>query len=159
MIWTAYYYLDVSVMAQAARVLGKTDDARHYAKLAEEIKEAFNRKWLDRKLNQYATGTQTCNLVPLAIGLVPEKNQHGVVKNVVQGHHREVPRPFPCRRHRRHLHGRYAAGTRTGRAPVQDCHRDDVSRLGIHGPTGRHHDLGSVGTDIGPIIPANVTRA
>ena len=43
LIWTAYYYLDVSVMAQAAGVLGKTEDAQHYAKLAEQIKEAFNR--------------------------------------------------------------------------------------------------------------------
>ena len=83
LIWTAYYYLEVSVMAQAARVLGKTEDARQYAKLAEEIKEAFNKKWLDRKLNQYAGGTETSNLVPLAIGLVPETNKDGVVKNVV----------------------------------------------------------------------------
>ena len=83
MIWTAYYYLEVSVIAQAARILGKTEDARQYARLAEEIKEAFNKKWLDRKLNQYAAGTETSNLVPLAIGLVPEANKDGVVKNVV----------------------------------------------------------------------------
>ncbi|MBN2293218.1 MAG: family 78 glycoside hydrolase catalytic domain [Pirellulales bacterium] len=84
LIWTAYYYFDVSVMAQAAGVLGKTGDARHYAELAKKIKEAFNGKWFDRKLNRYAAGTQTSNLVALAIGLVPEANKDGVVNNVVK---------------------------------------------------------------------------
>jgi alpha-L-rhamnosidase len=83
LIWTAYYYLDVSVMAQTAGVLGKQEDARHYAELAEKIKEAFNKKWLDPQQHRYATGTQTCNLVPLAVGLVPVAERAGVAKNVV----------------------------------------------------------------------------
>jgi alpha-L-rhamnosidase len=83
LMWTGCYYLNVSVMAQAAGVLGKTKDARHYARLAENIKEAFNKQWLNRELNQYAGGSQTANLVPLAYGLVPETHKDGVVKNVV----------------------------------------------------------------------------
>ncbi len=83
LIWTAYYYLDVSVMARAAHVLHKADDARHYAELARRIREAFNDKWFDRKRNQYASGTQTSNLVPLAIGLVPETADQAVIENVV----------------------------------------------------------------------------
>ena len=83
LIWTAYYYLEVSVLARAAGVLGKTEDARHYAKLADEIKEAFNQQWLDRRQSRYDKGSQTSNLVPLAVGLVPEANKDGVVKNVV----------------------------------------------------------------------------
>jgi alpha-L-rhamnosidase len=83
LIWTAYYYLDVSVIAKVANLLGKKEDARHYATLADEIKEAFNQKWFNPKLSRYATGTQTCNLIPLAIGLVPEAHQSSVVNNVV----------------------------------------------------------------------------
>ncbi len=84
LMWTACYYLDVSVMAQAARILGKTDDARRYATLADAIKEAFNKQWLNRELNQYAGGSQTASLVPLAYGLVPDPHKDGVVKNVVK---------------------------------------------------------------------------
>jgi alpha-L-rhamnosidase len=83
LIWTAYYYLEVSVMAQAARACGKTDDAQRYARLAEEIKEAFNQKWLHRQQNRYDAGSQTSQFVPLAVGLIPEANRAGVVKNVV----------------------------------------------------------------------------
>jgi alpha-L-rhamnosidase len=84
LMWTACYYLDVSVMAKAARVLGKVEEARHYAKLADDIKEAFNKQWLNRDLGQYAGGSQTASLVPLAYGLVPETHKDGVVKNVVK---------------------------------------------------------------------------
>jgi alpha-L-rhamnosidase len=83
LIWTGCYYLNVSVMAQTAAVLGKTKDVRHYARLAEEIKEAFNKQWLNRELHQYASGSQTANLIPLSYGLVPETHRVGVLKNVV----------------------------------------------------------------------------
>jgi alpha-L-rhamnosidase len=84
LMWTACYYLDVSVMAQAARVLGKTDDAQHYDKLAAEIKETFNKKWLNLALNQYAGGSQTASLIPLAYGLVPPAHVDGVTSSVVK---------------------------------------------------------------------------
>jgi alpha-L-rhamnosidase len=84
LVWTAYYHLDARVMAKAAAVLGRTEDARHYEGLAGEIEEAFNAKWLDRERSLYAAGTQAANAIPLAIGLVPEGNREGVMANVVK---------------------------------------------------------------------------
>jgi alpha-L-rhamnosidase len=79
---TAYYYHDTRILADAARILGKTDDTTHYRELAEQIKDAFNAEFYDRQTNQYATGSQTSNALPLYLGLVPEEKRRSVAKNV-----------------------------------------------------------------------------
>lgn len=82
--WSGTYYRNASIVSQAADILGKANDAERYARLAEDIKDAFNRKWLNRQTNNYATGSQTSNLLPLALGIVPKDNEEAVVKNIVQ---------------------------------------------------------------------------
>jgi len=84
LVWTAYYYRGVTVLARIAERLGKQADAKRYALLAENIKEAFNKEWLDKESNQYATGSQTANLLPLAMGIVPRVNEEAVLKNVIR---------------------------------------------------------------------------
>jgi alpha-L-rhamnosidase len=88
LVWTGYYYRTVSIVAEAARLLGKTEDAQHYAALADNIKEAFNKKWLNTDANMYTDptvrGFQTCNFLPLALGIVPDKHREGVLNNVVK---------------------------------------------------------------------------
>jgi len=84
LIWTGYYYRGVLVIAHAARLLGKRNDADRYLRLAEKIKTAFNAKWLNKEFNQYAIGSQTANLFPLALGIVPEANRAGVLENIVK---------------------------------------------------------------------------
>jgi len=84
LIWTGYYYRGALVISQAARLLGKTEDAKRYAELAGRIKEALNRKWLNRETHQYATGSQTANLFPLALQIVPQDQRAGVLKNIVK---------------------------------------------------------------------------
>jgi len=81
---TAYYYFDTWILAQAANILGKTEDARHYANLAETIKNAFNQKFLNQSTNQYATGSQTSNAIALQMDLVPADRVNAVVKNLVE---------------------------------------------------------------------------
>jgi len=80
---TAYYYFDTWILAQAAEVLGKTEDAERYNELAEKIKAAFNREFFDPATNQYATGSQTSNAMALYLRLVPEGRQPAVLKNLV----------------------------------------------------------------------------
>ena len=80
---TAYYYFDTLILARAAKVLGKDEDARRYFELAANIKEAFNREFLDPQTSDYATGSQTSNAVALHLGLVPEQQIDAVVKNLV----------------------------------------------------------------------------
>jgi len=68
-----YYYYDVKIMADAARVVGKTQDAALYDKLAAEIRIAFNREYYNPKTGDYADGTQTANTLPLFLGIPTEK--------------------------------------------------------------------------------------
>jgi len=57
LVWTAYYYRGAAVLARIAETLGQQADAKRYRLLAENIREAFNREWLDTETNQYATGS------------------------------------------------------------------------------------------------------
>jgi alpha-L-rhamnosidase len=69
---TAYFYHDLRLMEKFAAQLGHTNDAARWAGLAAEFKTAFNRKFLDREKGQYANGSQTSGVLPLAFGLVPD---------------------------------------------------------------------------------------
>jgi alpha-L-rhamnosidase len=68
-----YYYYDVRVLADAARVIGRTADAALYDKLAGEIRTAFNREFYDPKTGDYADGTQTANTLPLFLDIPTQK--------------------------------------------------------------------------------------
>jgi len=80
---TAYYYHDVQVLSQAAEILERHDEARKYRDLGEEIRKAFNRRFLDPETCQYAAGSQTANAIALLFGLVPEAHKSRVVENLV----------------------------------------------------------------------------
>jgi alpha-L-rhamnosidase len=82
LLWTGFYYRDASIVAQAASILGKTVDAQQYAQLAANIKSALNANWLNQATSQYATGSQTSNLFPLVLGIVPEANLQGILNSI-----------------------------------------------------------------------------
>ena len=81
---TAYYYFDARVASRAAEIAGRSAEARRYAALAEEIRTAFNRRFLDSESNQYSTGSQTSNALPLALGLVPRERVEAVLANLIR---------------------------------------------------------------------------
>ena len=85
---TAYYYFDVKILADTARILGKTDDAAHYRKLSAEIRTAFINKFLDKEQATY--GCQTADAFALYLGLVPEGKAddiaNSLVRDVVEKH-------------------------------------------------------------------------
>jgi alpha-L-rhamnosidase len=98
LVSAAYYFYDVDLLAKMAAVLGRTDDAQSYSKLAGEIKEAFNREFLDSKSGNYANGTQTANTMPLYLDIVP-KDQRGRVmgnltRDIVYRHNTHVTTGF-----------------------------------------------------------------
>jgi len=68
---TVYYYVDASILARAAGLLGKKEDEKKYLALAEKIKRAFNGKYLDMAKGVYGSGLQTEQCMPLYWGLVP----------------------------------------------------------------------------------------
>ena len=80
---TAYFYHDLCLMEKYATQLGKTEDAARWQQLAADFKTAFNQKFLDRDQGQYANGTQTSCVLPLAFGLVPDELRPRIFAHLV----------------------------------------------------------------------------
>jgi alpha-L-rhamnosidase len=83
------YYRAVKLISIFAKILGRDDDARSYAKLAEEIKTSFNAEFLAE--GQYASHrisptdnspNQTSNLLPLYLDLVPPEKRDKILKGL-----------------------------------------------------------------------------
>jgi alpha-L-rhamnosidase len=81
---TSYLYYDLRLMAKFATMLGKKQDAASFEAKAEELKAAFNAKFLNRELGQYDNGSQTSCVLPLAFGLVPDDMQEKVFARLVK---------------------------------------------------------------------------
>lgn len=73
------------VVAWAARELGRTEEADHYQRLADEVASAFQRHWfngVDEYRNQGSP--QTANAMALVSGLVPAERTGPVLDAVVR---------------------------------------------------------------------------
>jgi hypothetical protein len=81
---TAFYFQNAKIMAQAAALLGKIDDANNYSALAEKIRVAFNQKFYDTTNHYYATDSQCANAIPLVMGLCEPANREAVVDAIVR---------------------------------------------------------------------------
>jgi len=80
---TAYFHYNHRLMAQYATRLGRADDAVRFTAQAEELKTAFNARFLDRDKGYYDNGTQTACVLPLAFGLVPDEFRDRVFARLV----------------------------------------------------------------------------
>lgn len=69
LVATAHYYMIVEYLTRAAQIVGNEYDIRHYTALANEIKHAFNEKFLNPATSQYGTGSQCSNALPLFLGM------------------------------------------------------------------------------------------
>lgn len=90
---TAFVYAMLKSMIYIAEKLGKNEDIAVYKSAAEQIYNAFNTKFFNADLNIYETTfwrelgvrtkyRQTSNILPLALGLVPEKHKKAVLENL-----------------------------------------------------------------------------
>ena len=79
---TGYYYYATEIVAKSASLLGFEQDAKEYVKLADRIKSAYNKRFLDPATKQYESGSQFCNTFPLFLNIVPESDKERVVKNL-----------------------------------------------------------------------------
>lgn len=84
----AFHYRALVLMSLMAKDMGKTQEHDMFAKRAEQVKKAFNKKLFDKKRGVYIDGIGTdhsslhANMFPLAFGLVPEKYVPGVIEFV-----------------------------------------------------------------------------
>jgi hypothetical protein len=83
LVATAFYYEDVTSLAQAARLLGKPEDAAQADLLAAQIRAAFNTAFFHPETSQYGTGSQGANAMAVALALVAPENRLAVVANIV----------------------------------------------------------------------------
>ncbi len=89
---TAIFYLDACIMRRVAQVLGRSQDADWFARLADSIRDAFNRHFFDTKACTY--GSQTADTLALAWGLAPEGKEQAIADSLARdvrekhrGHH------------------------------------------------------------------------
>ncbi|MHB1937309.1 MAG: alpha-L-rhamnosidase [Acidobacteriaceae bacterium] len=80
---TAIYYQDLTTMARIATLLDHPADAVNYSAETRSIRTAFNARFFHPESNQYDTGSQTANAMPLVVGLVPEGHRGAVLNNLV----------------------------------------------------------------------------
>ena len=80
---TAYYYVDTRIVALAAGLLGKTEDAQKYSTQAESIKQAFTKRFYKPETASYDNGSQTALSTALYQGLVDPASQSRVASNLV----------------------------------------------------------------------------
>jgi alpha-L-rhamnosidase len=71
LIATAYFAHSTDLLARAAAVLGKTDEAQRYRSLFEGIRAAFQREYLT-PTGRLSSNTQTAYVLALDFGLVPD---------------------------------------------------------------------------------------
>jgi alpha-L-rhamnosidase len=83
--WSYY----ASIVSQTATVLGKTDDARKYAALAAQVKDRFNRLYLNPVTGLYnnQADCQTTQVLPLALGLVPPEQRALTHERLIEAIH------------------------------------------------------------------------
>jgi len=79
-----YFYVDASILAKAAALLGKTGDQEKYTALAGKIRQAINAKYLDRETGIYANGLQTELSAALHWGVVPEDLRQKVADRLAE---------------------------------------------------------------------------
>lgn len=80
---TAYFARSAQIVAESAKILGKTEDAKRFSKLAEDIKAAFNREFVAED-GRIKGNTQTVYTLALAFGLLSPENQKLAAKYLVE---------------------------------------------------------------------------
>jgi hypothetical protein len=80
---TAFYQHYNWILARTAELLGKPDEARQFDGLAEQIRVAFNEKFVNPTNGQYATGSQCANALPLVMNLVDPTNRATLLDAIV----------------------------------------------------------------------------
>lgn len=73
LVATAHYYMTVMYLIEAAKLVGNDFDIRYYSSLAEDIRIAFDKRFLNNDTAQYGTGSQCSNALPLFLHMTQDK--------------------------------------------------------------------------------------
>ncbi|MBK7132291.1 MAG: family 78 glycoside hydrolase catalytic domain [Bacteroidales bacterium] len=81
---SVYYYVDAVILSKAANLLGKNEDLAKYDSLSMKIRNAINKKFLDKDKGVYASGLQTELSSPLFWGVVPDDLKQKVADRLAE---------------------------------------------------------------------------
>ena len=84
LVATAHYYWDLILLAKSAKMVGNKADELRYNALAQQVKSAFNNEFFDKTTQQYGSGSQASNAIPLFLDMVDVKNKKSVLDNLVK---------------------------------------------------------------------------
>jgi len=80
---TSIYFYDIKLLGKMASLIGENDDSGYYSKLAEEVRLAFNSRFLDPQTKIYSTGSQTAYSMPLFFGMADDSLRKQIVRNLI----------------------------------------------------------------------------
>jgi hypothetical protein len=81
---TSIFFYDTFLLGKMASLVGKDEDAQYFRNMAEEIRKAFNSKFLNPLTKVYSTGSQTAYSMPLFFGMVDDSCHRQVVDNLIK---------------------------------------------------------------------------
>jgi alpha-L-rhamnosidase len=84
---SCYYYVDATLVSRFAEITGHKEDQAYYTQLAEDIKAATNKRFLDNDKAIYANGSQTAQSAAIYQDVVPEEYRKQVAENLVKAVH------------------------------------------------------------------------
>ncbi|MFO0984579.1 MAG: family 78 glycoside hydrolase catalytic domain [Planctomycetota bacterium] len=80
---SAFYYQSTSLLARAARVVGRKDDAQRYEQLAEQIRAAFVQAFVAAD-GRIKGDTQTCYALALEFDLLPADQRPAALRYLIE---------------------------------------------------------------------------
>jgi alpha-L-rhamnosidase len=92
LIATAYFARSCDLMSKIARVVGKDADARHYADLFGQVRDAFRRRFVTPD-GRVVGDTQTSYVLALHFDLLPDSIRPAALNHLV----RDILEPYPYR--------------------------------------------------------------
>ncbi len=81
---TGYLYYCSRLISKMAGLLGLDDDAAKYAGIADEVREAFNRRFWDEEAGGYGSNNQACNSFAIYLGMPSDEMRARALKNLVE---------------------------------------------------------------------------
>lgn len=84
---SGYYYVDVRIVAQTAKILGKEKEAKRYEQLARRIQSDYCNLLIDRDTGICADGSITAQSCPIHQGLInelPEQERQAVFARLLE---------------------------------------------------------------------------
>lgn len=80
---TAYFFY-AKLLSETATLLGYQEDAIKYGQLSQQIKTAFNKRFLNDTTGLYADDSQTSQILPLYLGLAPEDKRPLILQRLLE---------------------------------------------------------------------------